>query len=409
MLVKVVSLSVLIGATSVVNGMAAVNRALSVITEVNGEAVSVPVVTTASNSSITVTFDLDEPDMRYLAASVTALNPDGTLSRMTPDEYLDSFNRADVTDADFSQATLSHYTNYRFTLSRDNLMPSRSGLFRLDFVDTDNISDTVLSVPFYMVVPLASIDHTLSPVTDISYNNGQRQLTLTCDLAGRFHSLDPDNLSLTVMIDGRTAASAVKPSAIHGNKVGFNHLKELIFDNGNNWRRFDMTDTDYPGHGITDIITTHDGNHRFLLNRDTPRALTSYMTDGTMFGGFTVANRLIPDNPVTGSEYCDVVFTLDMPFRPLDPVAVEGDFTRYMPGGVLAMSFNSFTGLYEATARLKQGVYNYRYLSGQPLSPTSIEGNFNETPARFDLLLFYKSPVERYPALIGHKSFTCQL
>lgn len=392
-----------------VNLHASVNKGMTVITEVNGSATSVPVLKTGTDDSMTVIFDLDEPDMRYLTASVTPLNHDGTPSRMTDDEFLESFNRADVTETDFSQATVSHYTHYRFTLSRSNLLPSRSGLFRLDFVDSDSTTDTVLSVPFYMVSNRAAITPTLSAITDLSYNDGQRQLSVDCDLSGRFTSLIPDNLSLTVMIDGRTAASGIHPSQISGNHVAFSHIKSLIFENGNIWRRFDTSDSDYRGHGIASIETTGDGNRRFVLNRGTPRADTTYETDGTLFGGFVIANRLMPSEPETGSEYNDVVFTLDIPFSPLVPVAVEGDFTRFMPGGVLPMSFDSFSGVYEATARLKQGVYNYRYVTGNQLSPSLIEGNFNETPARFDILLFYKSPAMRYPELIGHKTFTCQI
>lgn len=392
-----------------VNMHAAVNRAMSVQTLVNGSATSVPVLTVGGDDTMTVSFDLDEPDMRYLTASVTALTPVGTPSRMTPDEFLDTFNRADVTEVDFSQATVSHYTNYRFTLSADNLLPTKSGLFRLDFVDSDQPSDTLLSLPFYVVSNRATIAHTLSSITDVSYNEGKRQLALDCNLAGRFPMLTPDNLSLTVLIDGRIAADGIHPSQITGNRVVFSHIKPLIFDNGNNWRRFDMTDSDYRGHGVAQIETTPDGHRRFILNRDTPRAGLPYETDGALFGNFVIANTMMPSSPDTGSEYCDVVFSLDMPFMPLEAVAVEGDFTRLMPGGALPMSFNSFTGLYETTARLKQGVYNYRYVTGNPPSSSSIEGNFNETPARYDILLFYSSPAMRYPELIGHKTFTCQI
>lgn len=408
MLIKRV-IPALMWTVAALNMLATVNKGLSIQTFVNGSATSVPVMTIGSNDSMTVSFDLDEPDMRYLIASVTALNPDGTLSRMTPDEFLDSFNRADVTEVDFSQATVSHYTNYRFTLSKENLQPSRPGLFRLDFIDSDAPRDTVMSLPFYISSNRATMTQSLSAITDISYNEGKRQLALECDLAGHFPMLTPENLSLTVMIDGRTAVANVHPTLISGNHVVFNHIKSLIFDNGNIWRRFDTTDTDYQGHGVAQIETTPDGNRRFILNRDTPRAEASYETDGTLFGGFVIANRTMASSPDTGSEYCDVVFSLDIPFMPLDRVAVEGDFTRFLPGGVLPMSFNSFTGLYEATTRLKQGVYNYRYVTGNPPSPSSIEGNFNETPARFDILLFYSSPAMRYPELIGHKTFTCQI
>ncbi|MBD5378813.1 MAG: DUF5103 domain-containing protein [Bacteroides sp.] len=375
----------------------------TVITSVNGNQVTPVVLHTNSNDSLTVSFDLLEPDLRYLRVSVTPLTTDYKPSRMTDIEFLPSFNRADVNEIENSQSTVTSYTHYRFTLSRENLLPTLSGTFRLDFIDDDQPSDTILSLPFYVSESNAMFMPSLTSATDISFNRGQRQLSLQCNIDNSITNLNSDNLTLSVFIDGYPVASDIKPTRLDGNRAIFEHNPKLIFNNGNVWRRFDITDSYYPGHNISAIQQTPDGNHRFLINNDSPRADTQYQTDGTLYGGFIIDSHI--GIPETNADYCEVVFSLDRPFMATRPVAIQGNFTHHLSNGILPMTFDSISSQYKATVKLKQGAYNYRYLSGNPLKPDTIEGNFNETPLRYDLLLYYISPTMRYPRIIGYYSF----
>ncbi|MDE7370057.1 MAG: DUF5103 domain-containing protein [Muribaculaceae bacterium] len=384
-------------------GMAQTAMPKTIITSVNGKATYPVVLHANSHDSLIVSFDLLEPDMRYIRASITPLTLDLKPSRMTEIEFLQSFNRADVSNIENSQSTVTTYTHYQFILSNENLLPTISGNYRLDFVDDDQMSDTILSLPFYVSESNATFFPSLSSATDQSFNQGQRQLSLQCNIDKSINDLNSDNISLAVFIDGQPVSSNIHPTRLDGNQVIFEHQPELIFKNGNIWRRFDITDSYYPGHGISIIQQTPDGNHRFLIEKDIPRVDSQYQTDGTLHGSFIIDSHI--GIPETNADYCDVVFTLDIPFMPTTPVAIRGEFTRYLPGGVLPMTFDSISNKYKAISNLKQGVYNYQYLVGNSLKPDSIEGNFNETPLRYDLLLYYTSPTVRYPRIIGHHSF----
>ena len=375
----------------------------TVITSVNGKPMVPAVLHTNSNDSLSISFDLLEPDLRYVRASLTPLTLDNKPSQMAEIEFLPSFNRAEVTDIENSQSTVTTYTHYKFILSGENLLPTHSGNYRLDFVDDDQPTDMILSIPFCVAESNASFSTALTSATDLSFNQGQRQLSLQCNIDKSIVNLNSNDISLAVFIDGQPVASGIHPTRLDGNRAIFEHQPALIFNNGNIWRRFDITDSYYPGHGILLIQQTPDGNHRFLTEKDVPRVDTQYQTDGTLYGGYIIDSHI--GVPETNADYCDVVFTLDIPFMPTTPVAIRSDFTRYMPGGVLPMSFDSISNKYKAFTNLKQGVYNYQYLVGNPLKPDSIEGNFNETPHRYDLLLYYTSPTMRYPRIIGYHSF----
>jgi len=68
------------------------------------------------------------------------------------------------------------------------------------------------------------------------------------------------------------------------------------------------------------------------------------------------------------------------------------------------MKYNSEKGLYEASAFLKQGYYNYEYVLKEPFGErkeTRLEGNYWETENSYTIFLYYKSFTDRNDQLIG--------
>ena len=60
--------------------------------------------------------------------------------------------------------------------------------------------------------------------------------------------------------------------------------------------------------------------------------------------------------------------------------------------------------MYEGTAFLKQGYYNYAYVlqdRANPAQAVELEGNYWETENSYTILLYYKSFTDRSHQLIG--------
>jgi hypothetical protein len=73
------------------------------------------------------------------------------------------------------------------------------------------------------------------------------------------------------------------------------------------------------------------------------------------------------------------------------------------------MVFNAEIGAYEGTLFLKQGYYNYTYVSVDAREKTSnrfsfanTEGNFNITENNYTVLVYYKAFGARADELIGY-------
>ena len=73
------------------------------------------------------------------------------------------------------------------------------------------------------------------------------------------------------------------------------------------------------------------------------------------------------------------------------------------------MIFNSEKGVYEGTLFLKQGYYNYSYVSidtkdkrNNRFSFAGTEGNYNTTENNYTVLVYYRSFGGRYDELLGY-------
>lgn len=77
------------------------------------------------------------------------------------------------------------------------------------------------------------------------------------------------------------------------------------------------------------------------------------------------------------------------------------------------MDYNAELGRYEKLIPLKQGAYNYQYLtlpkgavtpegfSTVPASTATVEGNHYETVNEYLVLVYYRAPGDRHDRLLG--------
>ena len=91
-------------------------------------------------------------------------------------------------------------------------------------------------------------------------------------------------------------------------------------------------------------------------------------------------------------------------------IFLDGDFTsrRFNPGSL--MVYNRATGLYEAAVLLKQGAYNYEYLTvprGSVTGSTAqVEGDFYPTANEYLVKVYLREPGARYDRMVGVTSVT---
>ena len=100
-----------------------------------------------------------------------------------------------------------------------------------------------------------------------------------------------------------------------------------------------------------------------------------------------------------------VHFGLEMPEIAGADVFLDGDFVQRRFDPVSRMVYNRATGRYENSMMLKQGAYNYQYLtvpSGSLQGETApVEGDFYQTVNEYTVRVYYRPRGGRFDRLIG--------
>lgn len=364
-----------------------------------------PVMVQGSGDGITVEFDHLAEDREYLRYSITHCNADWQPSSLSYIEYLDGFNEGTIDDYDFSQATSVHYVHYQFSLPNDQMQPTVSGNYLIKVYPENNPEQTWLQCRFVVSEQTAAISSDLTSRTDVDYNRAHQQLSLAVNVE---HSQvrDPFNdLTIVVEQNGRpdTRKVITKPMRMSGSTLYYEHVPELIFKAGNEYRRFEAVSNSYPGMHV-DRVEWHSPYYHTVLEADETRLGESYHYDETLSGAFVVREYNSDDSDVQ-ADYNVVHFTLNYPETPGFAFFIDGDFVQRRFSPESQMYFNRATQRYERAMLLKQGAYSYQYLAVAPGASTGrtdvIEGDKFETRNLYTIYVYNHRIGERYDRLIG--------
>lgn len=364
-----------------------------------------PVITLGSNERLIISFDHLADDRSYFRYRLIHCNANWQPSGLVDSEFLNGFNESVIEDYDFSRGTTVNYVNYRFSVPNQDINPLISGNYLLQIYDENDPERTLAQCRFMVSEQLASISAQLSSRTDIDYNNAHQQLAIAVDTE-RTDVIDPFN-DLIVMVqqngrlDNETALR--QPLRMSGRTAIYEHLAPLIFDAGNEYRRFETVSLDYPGMKI-ESIGYLDPYYHATIQTDYTRVRESYSYDSTQQGRFKI-REYDSDFADTQSDYVVVHFSLDYPETPGMMIFIDGDLTNRRFDETSRMTFNNSTGLYEKAMLLKQGSYNYQYLAvpaNNNRGYTSfIEGDKYQTINEYLIKVYTRRPGERYDRLIG--------
>lgn len=380
-------------------------RVRSLQLTVNDNMFAPRVLVLGANDRLRVDFDVlgdDRDYLRYrLIHCLANWQPDG----LVDNEYLDGFNEAEIEDYAFSRATTVHYVHYTLTIPNDDMAPMLSGNYLLQIYSEDDPDQIWAQCRFMVSEQSVGISATVTSRTDVDYNRGHQQLQLAIDTR-RGGVSDPFNdLYVVIQQNGRydNETALRQPLRMSGTTSIYEHQPQLIFEAGNEYRRFEAISTQFPGMHIDYIDYTYPYYYT-VLQTDTPRADSEYLYDSTQHGRYLVREFNSTD-PTTEADYVVVLFSLDAPYDPSVEYYIDGDLTMRSFNADSHMVYNSDTGRYERAMLLKQGAYNYQYLAvprGATRGYTArVEGDKYQTVNEYTVKVYERRPGSRYDRLLG--------
>lgn len=370
---------------------------------------SLPIIKLGShgpNERINISFDdLTHTYHRYVYR-IEHCEADWTVSdQLFSSDYIEGFQDGNtIDDIVESINTNTLYTHYSLQIPNEQCSLKMSGNYKLTVYDENDGDRPMFTACFMVIEPAMGVALDVTTNTDIDINKAHQQVSMQVNYGG-INVTDPMSQIKTVIMQNRRWDNAKvnpRPQYIMPDGLKWEHNRDLIFQAGNEYHKYEILDVDHPSMGIDRIVW--DGNdYQVYPYVCTPRP--NYLYDEDANGAFYIRNSDNIEYDIS-SEYVYVHYTLKTPQRFAGDIYVNGAWTNDQFTPEYLMTYDEINKCYTATIRQKQGYYSYQYVlvddNGASQAVPS-EGSFYQTENKYQALVYYRGRGERTDRLVGYQ------
>lgn len=367
-----------------------------------------PTIELKSDETITVEFDdLSEEGTSY-EYTIIHCTYNWKLSDIIFMDYCDGFEFNRVENYSNSIGTVSSYMHYSLSLPNNNIKFKVSGNYILQIVDSYNHSKVLLQQRFMVVEPIISMSAKMRQplVQELIFTSQQLELDVNTAPLG---NIDPYSDIVTVVSQNNQADNqlvGIKPNYINQHQIRYTAPEALVFDGCNEYRNINLKSFFYQIPQIRKI-ESYGGEYHVNLTPDINNRKKDYVENPDLNGKFII-KRDDSNDSNTEAEYAWVYFALSTYELNNTDIYLYGELTGWTLKPEFQLKYNSDNSAYEIRTQLKQGYYNYRYVtvdrSTNTISHSQLEGNHYSTENNYQITVYYKMPGIRYWRLVGIKT-----
>lgn len=350
---------------------------------------SLPVIALRTGDRLTLEFDILSDDSRPL--SVYFYHADREWRRdLSPAEYLESFQRDDILDYRPSHQTEINYTHYRYSFPNESIRFVISGnyivrvteqgredavLFEQPFFVTEQVSDVQLALdnvilsgfsspgvqPFALFTPPSSTEANVFSYTVCFARNGA---------FGNSRCTDQPSLMKQPALE-----FYLRPSSVFPPRAADYFLDLSLLQTGNRIETIERAESPYQATLEPDLARLGASGIGPALNRQV--AVSSVVRD--------VAE------PDLSAQYVDVRFRFvpEGGRKYQASVYVIGGFNQWTAGPEHRLEWIPEEGRYEGTLRVKQGMYEYRYVTDSDAVNQRLERGLPSPSTTYMAFVYY--------------------
>jgi hypothetical protein len=378
---------------------------------VKGEKMGLPIIELNSANVLQVGFDEMSFESHYFSYKVVHCNADWTESNINSNEYLSGFTTANITNYVLSVNTTVLYTHYTFDLPSSDMGFKISGNYVVIIYEDNQQEKPIAQACFSVVEPHVKISANIRGNSDFEMNTKWQQLDFDVELNGFSVRNASSEIKVLIRQNNRTDNEVfdVKPTYFSNSKLSYINNRNLVFEGGNEYHRFDISNVYGGGQGV-DIIRFVAPTYNAYLIPDKIQTSKTYMQEMDVNGKFII-NMQRAQNDDTEADYMNVHFTLPAKQPFFDgQIYLGGEFNYNLLNNISRMKYDATTESYTQTILLKQGGYNYQYWfspkGSTKASSERVDGSYWQTLNEYTIYIYHRAWGERYDRLVGIKSFT---
>ncbi|KJD35839.1 ApaG [Tamlana sedimentorum] len=352
--------------------------------------------------AIQLSFDAlngNEDDYYY---KIDHYNYDWTPSQLMKPEFLEGFDNQRIRNYENSYNTYQIYSHYKLTIpNRFTKSLKVSGNYIISVFNNDD--ELVFSRKFMLYENQVNVGVTLKRARDLQFVEQKQRVEILVN-TGSSTLNNPSQTVKTVIIKNnnlKTAINNIKPQYTVGSQLIYRYDKETSFWAGNEYFYFENKDIRAANTGVQ-YIDLKDLYHSYLYT-NLPRNNSPYTYFPDINGNYAVLNIDAEDSTIE-ADYVWVHFSLKATDNLLGKdIYVYGNFNNFSLDAETKMQFDAQQNTYFKSLLLKQGFYNYKYitLNNGTINEGEIGGNFYQTENNYKVLVYYRDLGARYDKIIG--------
>jgi hypothetical protein len=377
-----------------------------------GDIYSYPVMSLNSGDQLELHFDDMDADIKNYYYTYQLCNADWSPANLQNFDYIRGFQTNRITTYRNSSLVYTRYTHYQATIPDRSSIPTRSGNYLLKVFLNDDTSKLIFTKRFLMVDNKTSVSaQVLQPFNVQFFKTHQRLQVAVSTANAKINAFSPQDLKVVIVQNNVWPAALMidRPTIFRGNYYEYSDEDATTFPAGKEWRWIDLRSLRLMSDRMLRIVDTANRTDIYV-KPDGERRQQVYVYYHDLDGIYTIEN-IDGNNPYWQGDYAYVHFSyFPAGNRPYEGKSIYlfGELTNYSPDESSKMVFNEEKGAYEKTLLLKQGYYNYSYVTltdqkqmRNTASLENTEGNYWGTENSYMVMVYFRPFGSRADELIG--------
>ena len=352
--------------------------------------------------SLKLSFDDINAEQRTYSYKIQHCDYNWNVSNILSTQYMTGYAQDRIRNFENSFNTLQPYTHYSLKIPNENNRIKVSGNYIISVLDEYN--NVIFSRRFIIYEPRVTVGVTAHRSRDISFIYEKHNVEFVINHKTLLLNNPNEEIKVALYQNGdwNSVINNIRPKYIRGGQLLYNYVDEISYWAGNEFLYFDTKDI----RNATNNIAKTRRNNIFntFLFIDEQRGNKPYSFYPDINGNFVLRTIEAEDTSLEADySFIYFLYRYDQIFSG-EGIYVYGAFNDWQLTAENKMIYNEETNLYEARIMLKQGFYNYTYVSvdrsGQ-LDRHTLEGSLYQTENEYSVIVYYRKYGELYDQVIG--------
>ena len=376
-----------------------------------GNQLSAPIMKLNSADRLELHFDDLDANVKNYSYTYQHCNADWTPTMLSHFDYISGFSQARITTYRISSIAFTKYTHYQAVLPDRNCVPVKSGNYILKVFLNGDTSKLAFTRRLLVYDEKALIAAEIQQPFNGQLFRTHQKIQFRVNLNDRLDVINPlQQVKVVLQQNNRwdNAVMGLRPSFASNRSLVFNAEQDAVFPAGKEWRWLDLRSFRLQSDRV-ERANYKDRSTEVFVKPDldrSPQRFNFYKDENGRY--YIDASENI--NPYWQADYATVHFKFVPPGNKSydgKDVYLFGQLTDYNLKPQNKMNWNAESGMYETSLLLKQGYYDYTYVTidhsdtRRRTSYESTEGNFWETENDYRILVYYRTMGGRYDELVG--------